>query len=198
MAEPEQDDKNLVRRMLAGEDIAFGEFFDGHFPRLYRFALARVGLDADAAEEVVQAALCKAIPALKSWRGEGALFNWLCTFCRHEISGHFRRAGREPRAAGLIETVSSAPDALVSLADRLERTAPGDAGAGDVSRQVHEALDRLPPRHADALEMKYIEGLTVEEIAARLGLGAKAVESLLTRARLSFRRAFEAEEKEDA
>src|SRR5215470_9164152 len=123
--------------MLAGEDMAFGEFFDGHFPRLYRFALSRLGRDADAAEEVVQAALCKAIPALKSWRGEGALFNWLCTFCRHEISGHFRRAVREPRAAGLIEDVAAAPDALVSLAERLERTAPDDADVGEVSRRVH-------------------------------------------------------------
>src|SRR6266487_1253063 len=86
-----QNDRELVKRMLAGEEDAFEEFFDSHFSRLYRFALARMEQDADAAEDVVQAALCKAISALKSWRAEATLFTWLCTFCRHEISAHYRR-----------------------------------------------------------------------------------------------------------
>ena len=50
-------DRKLVRRMLAGEEQAFTEFFDGCFPGLYRFALSRLNRDADAAEEVAQAAL---------------------------------------------------------------------------------------------------------------------------------------------
>jgi DNA-directed RNA polymerase specialized sigma24 family protein len=40
------------------------------------------------------------------------------------------------------------------------------------------------------LEWKYIQGLGVDEIALRLGLGYKAAESLLTRARNAFREAF--------
>ena len=44
--------------------------------------------------------------------------------------------------------------------------------------------------YADALEWKYIDEIPVQEIAARLGLGAKAAESLLTRARHAFRDAF--------
>lgn len=42
-------DTVLVRRLLAGEEAAFDEFFAGYFPRVYRFALARLGGDADAA-----------------------------------------------------------------------------------------------------------------------------------------------------
>ena len=48
-------------------------------------------------------------------------------------------------------------------------------------------LDALPGRYGEALEWKYIDGLSVREIAARLELGEKATESLLTRARESFR-----------
>ena len=55
---------------------------------------------------------------------------------------------------------------------------------------VRRVLDTLPPHYADALEWKYIDEVPVQEIAGRLGLGVKAAESLLTRAREAFRDAF--------
>jgi DNA-directed RNA polymerase specialized sigma24 family protein len=57
---------------------------------------------------------------------------------------------------------------------------------------VHGALDQLPTRYGNALEWKYVEGASVREIAGRLQLGAKATESLLTRARAAFREVFNA------
>jgi RNA polymerase sigma-70 factor (ECF subfamily) len=177
--EPAQSDRELVKRMLAGEERAFEEFFSGYFSRLYRFALPRLGKDADAAEDVVQAALCKAISALKSWRGEAALFTWLCTFCRHEISGHYRQSDRRPQMTGLIE-------------DAAEVRAPDEAHRSEVAILVHSTLDGLPDGYGDVLEWKYILGLSVEEIAARRGVSSKAAESLLTRARQAFREVFPA------
>ena len=55
---------------------------------------------------------------------------------------------------------------------------------------MHEALDYLPSRYSQALEWKYCEGLSVNEIAERLEVGAKAAESVLSRARVAFREAF--------
>ena len=60
----------------------------------------------------------------------------------------------------------------------------------ELARLVQVTLDHLPGRYGDALEWKYLQGLSVEEIAERLGLGCKAVESLLTRARQAFRDGF--------
>jgi RNA polymerase sigma-70 factor (ECF subfamily) len=60
----------------------------------------------------------------------------------------------------------------------------------ELSRLVQAVLDQLPARYGDALEWKYIEGIPVQEIARRLGLGYKAAESLLTRARQAFREGF--------
>src|SRR6185295_13253388 len=88
------DDHALVRQMLAGDEAAFGEFFDTYFPRLFRFAVRRVA--EDAAEDVVQATLVQAIRKLGTWRGEAALFTWLCTLCRHEVSAFIRRERRGP------------------------------------------------------------------------------------------------------
>ena len=50
-------------------------------------------------------------------------------------------------------------------------------------------MDVLPERYGDVLEWKYVDGLPVADIAARLDIGPKAAESLLTRARAAFREA---------
>jgi RNA polymerase sigma factor (sigma-70 family) len=87
-------DLALARRLLAGDEPAFEDFFADYFPRLYRFARARLAGNDDAAEEVVQSALIKAIEKLHTYRGEAAIFTWLCTFCRREVATWLERAGK--------------------------------------------------------------------------------------------------------
>jgi RNA polymerase sigma-70 factor (ECF subfamily) len=185
-------DLRLVRRVIAGEEAAFAEFFEGYFSPLYRFAMARMNHDADAAEEVVQATFCKAIPKLGTYRGEASLLTWLCTLCRHEISGYYRRQGSARREVELIEDQPEIAAALQSLAAASAAGPEGSLLAGEIARLVHVALDQLPLRYAHALEWKYAEGMSVQEIAVRLGLTPKAAESLLTRAREAFREGFAA------
>jgi len=183
------DDRELVKRMLAGKEQAFEEFFDRYFPGLYRFALRRLNSNADAAEEVAQAALCKALQKLATYRGEAALFTWLCTFCRHELSAYYERHRRAPAQLDPLEDNAEIRAALDSLGTSF--TGPEEAlRRNEVARLVHTTLDALPQHYGDALEWKYIQGLSMKEIADRLGIGPKAVESLLTRARDAFRDGF--------
>lgn len=186
--DPLDAERELVERMLAGDERAMEEFADGYFPRLYRFALSRLEGDSELARDIVQTTVCKALGKLRGFRGEAQLFTWLCACCRNEIAMHFRRKMRQPT---LVEVGDE--EAAVSL-----RTNPGgDAtpqGAlerKEESRSVHEALDRLPPHYAQALEWKYVERLPVREIAERLRVGPKAAESLLTRARGAFREIYD-------
>jgi RNA polymerase sigma-70 factor (ECF subfamily) len=64
----------------------------------------------------------------------------------------------------------------------------------DTGRIVQLVLDHLPPRYSRALEWKYLEDVSVDDIARRLQCTPKAAESLLTRARDAFRDAFAAVE----
>ena len=189
MTELYHDDKAVVGRMRAGDEAAFDRFFDTYFSRLFRFAVARLDNDADAAEDVVQATLCKAIAKLATYRGEAALFTWLCTFCRHEISAHYIRHRRIVHETPLIEDSPEVRAALESLGadhpdEQLRRR--------ELARLVQVTLDSLPERYGNALEWKYIQGLSVYQIADRLNVGPKAAESLLSRAREAFREAFAA------
>jgi RNA polymerase sigma-70 factor (ECF subfamily) len=177
----EHADRFLVARMLRGDEAAFTEFFDASFGPMVRFALPRVDGDADAAEEVVQRTLCRAVRKLSSYRGEAALMTWLFTICRHEIHDWFEQQRRIPPMVELAEDLPEIRAALDSL-DALQQKETG--------RRVQLILDRLPGRYGDALEWKYIEGLSVAEIGERLGIATKAAESLLARARVAFRDAF--------
>jgi RNA polymerase sigma-70 factor (ECF subfamily) len=182
-------ERELVRRMLGGDEAAFDEFFGDYFPRLFRFALLRLR-DADAAEDIVQTSLIAAVRHLGSWRGEASLFTWLCTICRREIGAWEKRASRRLSVA-IADDDPNLRGELDSLAAAAE--AP-DAGLArkDTGRIVQLALDHLPPRYSRALEWKYLEELSVDDIASRLQCTPKAAESLLTRARHAFRDAFAA------
>ncbi len=174
------EEKALVERMLAGDEAAMEEFADGYFPGLYRFALARLGGDTELAREVVQTTVCKALAKLGTFRGEAPLLGWLCACCRNEIRMGFRSKKRQPRVVELEEDIASDRDPPDGALARKEEV-----------RHVHTVLDLLPPRYARALEWKYVERLSVKEIAERFRLGAKAAESLLTRARQAFRDGYE-------
>jgi RNA polymerase sigma-70 factor (ECF subfamily) len=179
----EHADRFLVARLLRGDEDAFAEFFNGNFAPLYRFALPRVG-DEDAAEEVVQTTLCRAVRKLASYRGEAALLTWLTTICRREIATYFEQRSKVPPTIDLSDDLPEIRAALESLG------AESTVQRREVARLVQLVLDRLPGHYGDVLEWKYIDGLSVIEIAARLSLAPKAAESLLTRARAAFRDAF--------
>jgi RNA polymerase sigma-70 factor, ECF subfamily len=180
------DDHALVRKMLAGDEAAFGEFFDTYFPRLFRFACRR--LAEDAAEDVVQATLMKAMRKLGTWRGEAALFTWLCTLCRHEVTAFTQRARRGPDLRPMDDDpeLRAQLESLAADIDGPERRLERH----ELAALVQLTLDFLPHRYGDLLEWKYLDGLTVAEIAGRVESSPKAVESMLTRARQAFREGF--------
>ena len=184
-----ESDVELVRRMLRGDEDAFERFFNVAYPMMYRFALARLDFDRDTAAEIAQAAVCKALHNLRNFRGEAALLTWVCTICRHELYAHEKRHGRHTR----VELAEDDPEVRAAL-ESLRAPAAGDLDTAldrqRVASLVRRVLDTLPPHYADVLEWKYIDEATVQEIAVRLGLGVKAAESLLTRARKAFRDAF--------
>ena len=184
-------ERRLVARMLAGDERAFDEFFGANFQPLYRFAQRRLAGDSTAAEDVAQRTLCAAIDKLSSWRGEAQLLTWLCAICRRELANHFRRERRIGASVELIEELPEVRAALESVLTEGE-SPEHNALRQEVIALVHVALDHLPPRYAQLLEWKYLEDVSVKEMAGRIGSTPKATESMLTRARVVYRDVFEA------
>lgn len=183
-------DKKLAERLLDGDRKSFDAFFNGYFPRLYRFALVRLDNDHDLADETAQIVLCQAISKMATYRGEAPLFAWLCTFCRHEISKQWKARKRAQGDTPLSEDDPAVRAALESLLSTSSNDPDAALYQSEISRLVIVALDNLPGLYADTLESKYVHDLSVNEIGVRIGKSTKATESILTRARAAFRESF--------
>ena len=189
MADLAHVDRVIARRILGGDEAAFRDLFDRYFPRLYRFALARLGGDAETARDIVQETFCKAIERLDGYRGEAALYTWFCQICRNAVADHYRRRGAGAPRVVLLEDQPNVRAILEALTAPAADQPETGTWQSQVHRFVEATLDSLPGHYADVLEWKYLDGLPVREIALRLGLGEKAAESLLGRARAAFREA---------
>jgi len=180
------DDKRLVKQVLAGDEAAFNRVFDEHFARLYRFASVRLGDDPEAASDIVQITLTKALQKLGTYRAESALFTWLCAICRNEVSDWLTREGRHAAHLVLTEDFSEVRAVVESLPAPASDDPEREYRRTESLRLIQVALDRLPAHYGDVLEWKYVEGRSVREIAARLELGTEATQSLLARAKRAF------------
>jgi RNA polymerase sigma-70 factor (ECF subfamily) len=180
------DDKKLVKQLLAGNEQVFDRFFRDNFSRLYRFALVRLSDDPEAAREVAQITLTRAIRKLHTYRAEAALFTWLCAICRNETSNWLAKQGRYREHIVLIEDFPEVQAAVDSF-QAPEQTEPEcNFRRVELLRLIQVALDRLPARYGDVLEWKYIEGRSILEISGRLDIGPEATQSLLARAKRAF------------
>ncbi|MCP4303210.1 MAG: RNA polymerase sigma factor [Gammaproteobacteria bacterium] len=179
-------DKRLVKQLLAGDARAFDQFFDENFARLYRFALTRLSDDPDAAREVAQITLTRAIRKLHTYRAESALFTWLCAICRNETSDWLAKQGRYREHIVLTEDFAEIRAAVDSFHAPEQMSPDRHYRRVELLRLIQVALDRLPARYGDVLEWKYIEGYSIKEISVRLNIGPEATQSLLARAKRAF------------
>ena len=180
-------DLAIAQRILGGDARAFRDLFDSFFPRLYRYVLARVDGDHDAASDIVQQSLCKGLEHLHDYRGEAALYTWFSQICRRTLTDYWRRMRRTEQLVPLPDDDPDVRAVLEAIVAPLDAQPEVEAQRSDVRRLVQATMDALPGRYGDVLEWKYVDGLSVAAIAARLDIGAKAAESLLTRARGAFR-----------
>jgi RNA polymerase sigma-70 factor, ECF subfamily len=186
-----EEDRRLAQALATGDAAAFESFFNNFMPRLYRFALPRLGGVTMDAEDVVQQALIKATRNIDKYRGEAALFTWLCSICRNEIHDLARRERKGSVELRPLVDEDEVRQALELLAD------PGDwdpqqaRSNQELSTLVHATLDHLPSRYGNVLECRYVQGEGINQIADRMGLGRAAADSLMARARRAFKQGFE-------
>lgn len=159
---------------------------------LYTFCLYRVGGDTHRCEEVVQETLVRALRDLERYdpaRSGDNIFPWLTGLARNEIS---RVLARDRRSLSLDALWTRIDRELLPLYQCLEAE-PLDEELlrREETRQlVDMTLSQLPPRYREALEAKYVSGVSVSDLAILWHSTEKAVESQLSRARKAFRATF--------
>ncbi|MGD9784148.1 MAG: sigma-70 family RNA polymerase sigma factor [Hyphomicrobiaceae bacterium] len=166
--------KLLVRVAAERDAAAFEELFRSYAPRLKSYMM-RQGADALTAEELAQETL------FTVWRkaalysdSKGTATTWIFTIARNLRIDRLRReVAWQALPEGHDETASEdvAPDEVLSLAERQAR--------------VQAALADLPPEQVEVVTLAYIDGLSHNEIAQRVGLPLGTVKS---RMRLAYQK----------
>jgi len=176
-------DAELLRRVQAGDVSAWEQLYERCLRTVWRYVYLQVGGERHLAEDVVGETIMALVRQVSSLSpNEGSLSGWLITVARHKLSDHRRSTGRGARVAEVLEAGDGGGLACASSTTWLE--------AAEKREQVVKVMDRLPEEERLVLEWKYLEELSVGEIASRLGRTEKAAESALYRARRSFRSLF--------
>jgi RNA polymerase sigma-70 factor (ECF subfamily) len=166
------DDRSRLSAAAAGDRSALDWLLDDVAPIVYGFVHARVGGDDGVAEDLLQETLLEMVRSAGNFRGEAAASTWACAIARRCLARHYERERRAEVARAQLTLVVTDDDA-----DAVERR-----------DEVTRALGRLPVLHRQVLVMKYLDDMTVEQIAAETHRSRVQVQSLLQRAREGLRR----------
>lgn len=186
------EDRRLAKRLCSGDTQAFDRFFEENFSRLYRFALSRLNGDREAAEDIAQTTMTRAVRKLSTYKAEAAMFTWLCAICRNEMSDWLKKNSRMKDHVVLTEDFPEVRAIVDSLSGPLADTPEASYRRQESIRLIQIAMDRLPANYGNVLEWKYIEGHSVIDIAKRLNIGSEAAQSLIARAKRAFAEAYKA------
>jgi RNA polymerase sigma-70 factor, ECF subfamily len=173
------DEPRLIRAMAKGDRSAWARMYDRHVADVFAVIYHLLGGDRGLAEDVSQEVWLLAIEQFDRFDpGRGKFRDWILGIGRHRALRRYRRTAGNGSDEYFDPQVSS-----VSPPDLLEEVERTDL--------VRVALLQLREDHRRVLLDKYVTGSSVAEIAARLGRSAKAVESLLSRARSELRNLLE-------
>ena len=166
--------------VLAGDENAWRLWYEETFDDLHRYVRWRCGGRGDWADEIVQETWLTAVRRIRYFDpSQGSFLAWLRGIAANILRNDLRRQRRCPEVQQSADAPIAEADSDQSLEEARLR-----------GQSVAAALDALAEREEAVLRAKYLEGMSVAEIAAARGETPKAVESLLSRARRAFRNAY--------
>jgi RNA polymerase sigma-70 factor (ECF subfamily) len=149
------------------------EIYDRHRDRVHRVVF--YSLDEPLlVEDMVQTVFLNIYRALPRFRFQSALSTWIYRIALNECLDHNQR-----------RRVDQVPlDAILGSGEEIDRSEPIDDqhARKEVSRILQQAVQDLPPRLRAVVVLKYVEGLSYDEIAQVLECAPGTVASRLSRA----------------
>lgn len=170
---------HLVPRATRGDAGALDDLLRRCRPLIHRWALVQTG-DAADAEDVTQEVLIKLHRSLHRYAGRSRFTTWLYRVTRNESLGLARRLAGRLRLARAAEREAMAGPAAPD--DPLEQV-----HAAGVAALAHTLLTELPRRQREVFHLADLEGCSMAEIAARLGMSPVTARVHLLHARRTLR-----------
>ena len=158
-------ERDLVRRLRDGAEIAYREFVERFQSEVYRVAHGIIGHRKDA-DEVAQQVFVKVYFSVKSFDGRSSLYTWVYRMVVNECYGFLREKRRN-----ILYADNSADRRLVS------------DGIGPQRDFLNKLLERIPEEDRYLLLLRELEGYSVAHLAETTGLSENTVKVKLLRTR---------------
>lgn len=190
----------LVGRAKARSPEAWTEIYSRHYTAIFRYVKARV-FDEATAEDLTSSVFAGALKGIDSFQYRGRpLLAWLYRIARNVVASHQRQL-LEPRSEGLKQGLDLPRRVIRHVMRRSRRDDLGAAdqdliatasGEGDPAMMIdrldlRSALAKLPASQRDVMILRFLVGLSAQEVAEVIGKGPAAVYSLQARAILTLR-----------
>jgi RNA polymerase sigma-70 factor (ECF subfamily) len=168
----EEPDERLLVEAAQRDPVKFGDLYELHFERVYAFIARRVG-DRSTAEDLTSEVFHKALANLRNYEFRGAPFGaWLIRIAANAVADQFKRADRE---------TSGRPE------NSLEASVQPDLAAIEHRTRLFRLVKGLPEDQRRVVYRRFVEQVSIREIAQELGRSEGAVKQLQFRALQSLR-----------
>jgi RNA polymerase sigma-70 factor (ECF subfamily) len=181
MVEPSQQmDHELVARVQRGDSKAFDLLVRKYQHRIVAL-IGRYVSDWSECQDVAQEAFLRAYRALGNFRGDAQFYTWLHRIAVNTAKNHLVANGRRPPTDDIDVADAEQYDSGVRLRDN--DTPERELMRQQVEQTVMRAVEALPEELRAAITLREVEGLSYEEIAARMDCPIGTVRSRIFRAR---------------
>jgi RNA polymerase sigma-70 factor, ECF subfamily len=166
-------ERELVVAAQGGDAGAFRELYEAYRERIHSLVAYSIG-DPTQSQDVSQAVFFKIFRGLRSFRFQSSLSTWIYRIAHNECQDHHRR-----RSAPHVPL-----EAILGSGDEIDGRPTSDDQHAQQEREtiIRRALTQLPFKMREVVVLKYVEGLSYEEMSKALGCAPGTVASRLNRA----------------
>lgn len=166
----ESIDSQTIAACQRGDRTALRMLFDEYKDRVYSIAIYSLGGDETAAADVTQQVFLKLMTRIQQFRGDSEFATWLYRLVVNTCRDEQRKLRRfVPLADSFLSSMKSETSPRTNYARK------------EISDRVQVAIGELKPKLRWPILLKYVEGLSYEEIGAVLGCSKGTVASRLNR-----------------
>jgi RNA polymerase sigma-70 factor, ECF subfamily len=181
------DEREQVRRLRAGDPVAYEWLVRTHIDRLLGLARRVLRSEADA-QDAVQEAFVSAFRAIDDFQAGSRLSTWLHRIALNAALARLRSRNRRGETSLDDLLPAFLEDGHHAAAPVAWKTTPQELLEREETRaQVRSAIERLPESYRTILVLRDIEGLDTAEAAEMLGITPNAAKIRLHRARIALR-----------
>jgi RNA polymerase sigma-70 factor (ECF subfamily) len=175
-------ERSIIQRITSGDRSAFEQLMRRYNQRLYRLARATLR-DETEAEDALQDAYLAAYRSIQGFRGESSLGTWLSRLVLNECLVRLRRNARRQNVIPILGSTSDVNAEINNVTAREDDLPERTVGRTQIRALLEHKLDELPESYRVVFVLRSVEDMSVEEVAACLGISEATVRTRHFRAK---------------